>query len=290
MTATPLGAWRNGRGFCMMRHTPPRWGARQESEPVVWALLAHLGATVLHLLVYLGRLGLFLGQSLGILCLPPLKVRRILRQIDFIGTRSLLVIGLTGLFAGMVLALQGYYTLTRFGSEAFLGPAVAISLITELGPVLSALMVTGRAGSAIAAEIGIMRITEQIDALEVMALNPIRYLVVPNIVAGLIALPLLGALFSVIGIYGGYLVGVQLLGVSSGTYFGSMTDFVSLRDVGTGLYKSLSFGLLITFLCCFKGYHTGYGAEGVSKATTEAVVASSVAILVLDYFLNSVLL
>lgn len=257
---------------------------------MVWALLAHLGATVLHLLAYLGRLGLFLGQSLGILCLPPLKVRRILRQIDFIGTRSLLVIGLTGLFAGMVLALQGYYTLTRFGSEAFLGPAVAISLITELGPVLSALMVTGRAGSAIAAEIGIMRITEQIDALEVMALNPIRYLVVPNIVAGLIALPLLGALFSAIGIYGGYLVGVQLLGVSSGTYFGSMTDFVSLRDVGTGLYKSLSFGLLITFLCCFKGYHTGYGAEGVSKATTEAVVASSVAILVLDYVLNSVLL
>jgi len=190
----------------------------------------------------------------------------------------------------MVLGLQGYYTLTRFGSEAYLGPAVALSLITELGPVLSALMVTGRAGSAIAAEIGIMRITEQIDALEVMALNPVRYLVVPNIVAGIIALPLLGALFAVIGIYGGYLVGVQLLGVSSGTYFGNMTDFVALTDVRNGLYKSLVFGVVITFLCCFKGYHTGYGAEGVSHATTEAVVWSSVAILVLDYFLNSVLL
>jgi phospholipid/cholesterol/gamma-HCH transport system permease protein len=257
---------------------------------VVRFVFAPLGAAVLSLLSYLGRLGLFLLQAVGLIVVPPLKVQRVLRQVQFIGTRSLLVIALTGLFTGMVLGLQGYYTLTRFGSEAYLGSAVAISLITELGPVLSALMVTGRAGSAIAAEIGIMRITEQIDALEVMALNPIRYLVVPNVVAGIIAMPLLGALFAVIGIYGGYLIGVQLLGVSSGTYFGSMTDFVAMTDIRNGLYKSLSFGLLITFLCCFKGYHTGYGAEGVSKATTEAVVWSSVAILVLDYFLNSVLL
>lgn len=274
----------------MTRHMPPRWIERDTSLHLVHALLAHLGAATLHMLAALGRVGCFLGQNVGILCVPPLKVRRILRQIEFIGARSLLVIALTGLFAGMVLALQGYYTLTRFGSEAFLGPAVAISLITELGPVLSALMVTGRAGSAIAAEIGIMRITEQIDALEVMALNPLRYLVVPNMVAGLITLPLLGALFAVIGIYGGYLVGVQLLGVSSGTYFGSMKDYVSLMDVRNGFYKSLSFGLVITFLSCFKGYHTGYGAEGVSKATTEAVVSASVSVLVLDYFLNSVLL
>jgi phospholipid/cholesterol/gamma-HCH transport system permease protein len=228
---------------------------------VVFFLLSQLGAAVLSLLANLGRIGLFLGQSVGCLFVPPLKIRRVMRQIQFIGARSLLVIALTGLFAGMVLGLQGYYTLTRFGSEAYLGPAVAISLITELGPVLSALMVTGRAGSAIAAEIGIMRITEQIDALEVMALNPVRYL-----------------------------VGVQLLGVSSGTYFGNMTDFVSMTDICNGFYKSLVFGLSITFLCCFKGYHTGYGAEGVSHATTEAVVWSSVAILVLDYFLNSVLL
>lgn len=274
----------------MARRTSPIWAERDESGLVVRLVLAPLGTRVLSLLSSLGRLGLFLGQAVGLMFIPPVKLRRVMRQVQFIGTRSLLVIALTGLFAGMVLGLQGYYTLTRFGSEAFLGPAVAISLITELGPVLSALMVTGRAGSAIAAEIGIMRITEQIDALEVMALNPLRYLVVPNIIAGLLALPLLGASFSVIGIYGGYLVGVQLLGVSSGTYFGSMTDFVDLTDIRNGLYKSLSFGLLITFLCCFKGYHTDYGAEGVSKATTEAVVWSSVAILVLDYFLNSVLL
>ncbi len=245
----------------MARRTPPIEMEDDNQGPVVRFVLAPLGAVVLSLLSYLGRLGLFLLQAVGLIVVPPLKVQRVLRQVQFIGARSLLVIALTGLFTGMVLALQGYYTLTRFGSEAYLGPAVAISLITELG-----------------------------DALEVMALNPIRYLVVPNVVAGIIALPLLGALFAVIGIYGGYLIGVQLLGVSSGTYFGSMTDFVAMTDIRNGLYKSLSFGLLITFLCCFKGYHTGYGAEGVSKATTEAVVWSSVAILVLDYFLNSVLL
>ena len=253
-------------------------------------LLELIGRALLRLLEELGRFFQMLGSAASWLVRPPYDVAELFRQMVRVGVDSIPVVFLTTLFTGMVLGLQGYYTLTRFGSEAYLGPAVAISLITELGPVLTALMVTGRAGSAIAAEIGIMRITEQIDALEVMALNPIRYLVVPNVVAGIIALPLLGALFAVIGIYGGYLIGVQLLGVSSGTYFGSMTDFVAMTDIRNGLYKSLSFGLLITFLCCFKGYHTGYGAEGVSKATTEAVVWSSVAILVLDYFLNSVLL
>lgn len=253
-------------------------------------VLEKLGVGVLASLGYMGRLGLFLGYTLILVFIPPLKVRRVIRQLQFIGARSSLVIALTGVFAGMVLALQGYYTLSRFGSTGFLGPAVALSLITELGPVLSALMVTGRAGSALTAEIGIMRITEQIDAMEVMALNPMRYLVVPNILAGVTALPLLGALFDVVGIYGGYLVGVELLGVSSGTYFSGMTDTVTFTDITTGVYKSLSFGLLITIICCFKGYHAGRGAEGVSQATTEAVVFSSVAVLVLDYFLNSVLL
>jgi phospholipid/cholesterol/gamma-HCH transport system permease protein len=253
-------------------------------------LLEKLGAGVLAFLAYVGRFGLFLAQALVLVFVPPLKVGRIVRQVHFLGVRSLVLIALTGLFAGMVLGLQGYYTLTRFGSTAFLGSAVAISLITELGPVLSALMVTGRAGSALTAEIGIMRITEQIDALQVMALNPIRYLVVPNLLAGIIVFPLLGALFDVIGIYGGYLVGVELLGVSSGTYFSSMSNFVKLSDITTGLYKSLCFGVLIMWICCFKGYHAGYGAQGVSKATTEAVVFSSVAVLVFDYFLNSVLL
>lgn len=196
---------------------------------------------------------------------------------------------LTGAFTGMVLALETFYAMRKFGAEALLGPTVALSMIRELGPVISALMITARAGSALTAEIGIMRITEQIDALELMALNPYRYLIVPNILAGLISFPLLAALFDVVGIYGGYLVGVKLLGLSPGTYFGEMRNFVDLQEILHGTYKSLTFGLLVTWVCCYCGYYTGYGAEGVSKATTRAVVASSVLILIGDYVLTSLL-
>jgi phospholipid/cholesterol/gamma-HCH transport system permease protein len=193
----------------------------------------------------------------------------------------------------MVLGFQGYYSLSRFGSEAFLGPMVGLSLIKELGPVISALMVTGRAGSAIAAEIGIMRITEQIDALELMGLNSFRYLVVPNLIAALISLPLLTAMFDVCGITGGYLIGGKLLGVGAGTYFGEMASYVDMSDVMEGFYKSLSFGVIIAWVSCYKGYYTtiftGFGAEGVSKATTQAVVMASVLILVWDYFMTSAL-
>ena len=189
----------------------------------------------------------------------------------------------------MVLGLQGFYTLNRFGSAALLGPMVALALIRELGPVLSALMVTGRAGSAVTAEIGIMQISEQIDALELMGLNPFRYLVIPNLLAAIIALPLLTAIFDVVGIFGGYLVGVKLLGLSGGTYFGEMANYVDVKDVLEGIYKSLSFGVLITWVCCYKGYYTGFGAEGVSRATTQAVVLSSVLIFIWDYFMSSVL-
>jgi len=201
----------------------------------------------------------------------------------------MLVIFLTGAFAGMVLSLQGFYTLNRFGSAALLGPMVALSLIKELGPVLTALMVTGRAGSAITAEIGIMRISEQIDALELMGLNPFRYLVVPKLLAGIIVLPLLTAIFNVVGIFGGYLVGGKLLGVSAGIYFGEMANYVDMQDILGGIYKSLTFGVLITWVCCYKGYYSGFGAEGVSKATTQAVVISSVLILIWDYFMTSVM-
>jgi phospholipid/cholesterol/gamma-HCH transport system permease protein len=166
---------------------------------------------------------------------------------------------------------------------------VALTLIKEIGPVFSALMVTGRAGSAMTAEIGIMRNTEQIDALALMGLNPYRYLVVPKLLAGIISLPLLASLFNVIGIFGGYLIGGRLLGVGQGTYFGEMAAYVDMQDILGGLYKSLSFGVLITWVCCYKGYYTGAGAEGVSKATTQAVVLSSVLILVWDYFMTSVM-
>jgi phospholipid/cholesterol/gamma-HCH transport system permease protein len=234
-------------------------------------------------------MGLFLIRAFFYASTPPVKFSYLLKQIQFIGFQSILVIFLTGAFAGMVLGLQGFYTLNRFGSAALLGPMVALSLIRELGPVLSALMVTGRAGSAMTAEIGIMRITEQIDALQLMGLNPFRYLIVPRLLACIVSLPLLSSIFNVVGIFGGYVIGVRLLGVGEGTYFGEMANYVEMEDILRGIYKSLSFGILITWVCCYKGYYTGFGAEGVSKATTQAVVLSSVLILVWDYFMTSVL-
>jgi phospholipid/cholesterol/gamma-HCH transport system permease protein len=248
-----------------------------------------LGGWTIEVVESLGRFGTFLAEALVALVSPPFKLWAFLDRIHYIGYRSLLIILLTGSFTGMVLGLQVYLTLVRFGSEAYLGPAVALSLIRELGPVLSALMVTGRAGSALTAEIGIMRITEQIDALTVMALNPMRYLVAPSVLAGLVTFPLMTALFNTVGIFGGYLVGVELLGLSQGTYFGEMQTFVDMKDIMTGLWKSLSFGVIVTWVCTYKGFHVGHGAEGVARATTDAVVLSSVLILVWDYFMGSVL-
>ena len=248
------------------------------------------GRYALSTLREMGRMFLFLLSALEMIFKPPFKFRQLLRQMRFFGNKSMLVILLTGSFTGMVLALQLYYILRKFGSEALLGPGIALSLIRELGPVLSALMVTGRAGSALTAEIGMMRISEQIDALTAMALNPIRYLIVPNIVAALVVFPLITAIFDVIGIYGGYLVGVKLLSISGGTYFSLMEDYVEMKDVLLGLYKSISFGLIVSWISCYKGFHSGYGAAGVSKATTEAVVLSSILILIWDYSLGSFLI
>lgn len=253
-------------------------------------LLRIIGLWTISQLRTIGHMFVFLLNSFYFIFIPPFKFRLLLRQIRFFGNKSMLVILLTGSFTGMVLALQLFYILRKFGSEALLGPGIALSLIRELGPVLSALMVTGRAGSALTAEIGMMRISEQIDALTAMALNPIRYLIVPNIVAALIVFPLLVAIFNVIGIFGGYLVGVEILGIGSGTYFSLMEDYVVMKDIMVGFYKSISFGLIVSWICCYKGFYTGYGAEGVSKSTTEAVVLCSILILIWDYFLGAVLL
>jgi phospholipid/cholesterol/gamma-HCH transport system permease protein len=237
----------------------------------------------------LGRFGMFLAEALRWAAVPPFKARQALQRVWFVGLRSMSVILLTGAFTGMVLGLQGILMLQRVGSEAFVGPLVAIALVRELGPVLAALMVTGRAGSALAAELGVMRITEQIDALTVMALSPMRYLVAPSILAGLITFPLMTAIFDVVGIFGGYLVGVKLLGLSAGTYFGEMQTFVDIGDIMVGFWKSLSFGVIVTWVCTYKGFNVGHGAEGVARATTQAVVTSSVLILVWDYFMGSIL-
>ena len=243
-----------------------------------------------------GLLGLFLGHCLVRMATPPLHFNRIVKQIHFMGTKSMLVILLAGAFTGMVVALQFYDTLLRFGSIELIGSAVALSLIRELGPVITALMVTGRVGSAICAEIGIMRISEQIDALECIGIDPYRFLMTAKIWAGIICLPLLTGLFDVAGIAGGYLVSVVMLGVGQGTYIQGLYNGIEWNDVAMGLVKSFSFAWVIIWVCAAKGFflhkqRTGvFGAEGVSRITTDAVVFSSICILFIDYVIGAIML
>jgi phospholipid/cholesterol/gamma-HCH transport system permease protein len=246
-----------------------------------------LGQRSLNIVSEAGAMTIFVLEGLGLALVPPFRPRRLLQEIYQIGVKSTLIVMLTAAFTGMVMALQGYYTLKMYGSEGALGSAVALSLIREMGPVLTGIMVSARAGSAVTAEIGIMRITEQLDALDTMAVNPLQYVVMPKLLAGVIAVPLLTAIFDVVGILGGYLVGVVLLGVSSGSYFSGMIQSVVPLDVYGGIVKSLVFGLTIILVACYKGYHTSHGAEGVSKATNQTVVLSAVLILAWDYVLTS---
>ncbi|MCG8619517.1 MAG: MlaE family lipid ABC transporter permease subunit [Desulfobacterales bacterium] len=257
---------------------------------VMLNLPAALGRWTLNRIQIFGRSGIFLCLAVIQGFVRPLRPGRLVKEIEFIGSKSLLIVFVTGLFTGMVLGLQGHHTLTQFGAEALLGSAVALSIIRELGPVLCALMVTGRAGSAMTAEIGIMKITDQFPALEMMAIDPLKYVISPKILAGIISLPLLTAFFNVVGIFGGYLVGVKLLGVNEGAYFGKMVSAVTFTDIFGGVLKSLTFGLLIAWICSFMGYTAQATTEGVSRATTQAVVFSSLSILVMDYILTSLLL
>jgi phospholipid/cholesterol/gamma-HCH transport system permease protein len=253
-------------------------------------LVEQLGEAVIEGVVAIGSFMLFLLSALFYIVAPPYKSRLLIRQLRTIGAESFFLVGLIGLFTGMVLGLQGYNTLRRFGSEGALGTVVALVLVRELGPVLAALMVTARAGSAMAAEIGAMQATEQVDALTVMAINPVQYLVSPRVLAGVISLPLLTSMFDVVGIWGGYAVGVGLMGAPSGPFFNGIVQNMSSHDIAIGLYKALVFGVVVMWVCCYKGYHAARMATGVSRATTEAVVLSSVLILVWDYFLTSILL
>ena len=249
-----------------------------------------------NLLIRLGIAGIFLYETIFSLFIPPYSLNLLLKQILFVGARSMLVIIIAGLFVGMVIALQFYDTLVRFGSVSLLGSAVGLSLTRELGPVLTALMVIGRTGSAMCAEIGIMRIENQIDALECMAIDPYRFLISPRILAGVLCVPILTAIFIVVGIFGGYFVGVILFDVSAGSYFQNMNDTVLNRDLLMGFIKSIVFGLLIVWISCEKGFNLhldkngAYGSEGVSRITTEAVVIASIAILFSDYLLSALIL
>jgi len=236
-----------------------------------------------------GSIGILFIQSAYWAFKRPYKLNYIIKQMEFIGVNSVSVVIITGVFTGMVLALQSYHGFRKFGSEGLVGVTVALSMTRELGPVLTSLMVAGRAGSAMAAELGTMRVTEQIDALTVMALNPIKYLVVPRVIASFIMLPVLTVLSDFIGIVGGYIVGVKLLGINEGAFINKMVKYVDLEDIYNGLIKAACFGIILSVISCYKGFYTAGGAEGVGKSTTEAVVISCVTILISDYVLTSLM-
>ncbi len=227
-----------------------------------------------------------LGRSVGLFK----RFRLVSDQVFFLGNYSFVIIAVSGLFVGFVLGLQGYYTLNRYGSEQALGLLVALSLTRELGPVVTALLFAGRAGTSLTAEIGLMKAGEQLSAMEMMAVDPIARVIAPRFWAGVIAMPILAAIFSAVGIIGGYLVGVPLIGVDSGAFWSQMQGGVDvLKDVGNGVIKSMVFGVAVTFIALYQGYESKPTPEGVSLATTRTVVISSLAVLALDFLLTAVM-
>ena len=243
----------------------------------------HLGASAVFL--FLALLKIF----------RPKQLTKIVQQVYYVGARSTMIIMLVGLFTGMVLSLQSYHTLVKVGAQGALGTLVALSLVRELGPVLTAIMITARAGSAITAEIGIQRISEQIDALDTMRIDPLGYLISPRIAAAVISFPLLTALFDLIGIIGGYISGVILLGANAGTYLFRVQSSMEMKDVTDGFVKAVVFAVIVSTVCCYQGYFAhlrtdGHGAKAVGLATTSAVVLSCVLILVADYVVTSLLI
>jgi phospholipid/cholesterol/gamma-HCH transport system permease protein len=235
----------------------------------------------------LGAVGVFFWHLLA-QCGPALaRPRLIVNQIYNAGARSLVIIMLSGLFVGMVLALQGFDLLQRFGSEEALGTAAALALLKELAPVITALLFAGRAGTSLTSEIGLMRATDQLTAMKMMAVDPLRYVAAPRFLGGVVAMPLLGAVFSIIGLFGAQLVGVKLMGVDRGSFWSQMQSNVGLKDVVEGVVKSSVFGLACSLIAVYEGYHAEPTAAGVGLATTRTVVASSVLILLLDYVLTA---
>lgn len=248
-----------------------------------------IGSVALHVCEKTGQFTLFLFKAFRILFTRRLKFKKTFEAMNRIGVESFTIVVLTGSFTGMVFALQSYIGFQRVGGEQFIGAVVALGMIRELGPVLTGLMVTGRAGSAITAEIGTMRITEQIDALKTLRINPFQYLIVPRILASTFILPCL-ALFSMItGIIGGYVVCVHVLELSPEDYISSIKSYVELADIRGGLIKSCAFGLILSWVGTYKGYFTRGGARGVGIATTESVVLASIMILISNYFLTKLL-
>ncbi|MAE51691.1 MAG: ABC transporter permease [Micavibrio sp.] len=247
-----------------------------------------VGHTILYFLELVGRISRFIGKAIAHCFMPPFFPAQILRQIIDIGYYSLPVVGMTTLFTGMVLALQTYTGFTRFNAESAVAAVVVISITRELAPVLAGLMVAGRIGAAIAAEIATMRVTEQIDALTTLSVNPFKYLIAPRVIAGTLMLPLLVLIGDIIGVFGGYMVGVHSLGFGAGSYITQTWDVLESMDVISGLVKAGVFGFIVSILGCYHGYHSARGAQGVGAATTNAVVSSSILILIFNYIITQV--
>ncbi len=251
--------------------------------------LAAIGRSTLEILASIGRLVIFAGSSVSHIVRPPFYPVEFLQQLLRIGYFSLPVVGLTTLFTGGALALQIYAGGARFNAESVVPSIVAIGMVRELGPVLAGLMVAGRVGASIAAEIGTMRVTEQIDALTTLSTNPIKYLVVPRILAATLAMPVLVLIGNIIGVMGGYLVGVYRLDFNSAAYISNSVDFLETGDVTSGLIKAAVFGFIVAVMGCYNGFHSKRGAQGVGQATTNAVVSASILILASNYFLTELL-
>ena len=252
--------------------------------------IRRIGANAIDVVLRLGYAARFIGLTLAHSGTSFARPRLIIRELYYTGVLSLIIILVSGLFVGMVLGLQGYQTLTTYGSESALGVLVALSLVRELGPVVAALLFASRAGSAITAEIGLMKATEQLSAMEMMAVDPLSRVIAPRLWAGIIAMPILATIFTAVGVMGGYFVGVPLIGVDSGAFWSQMQGGVDLfSDIGNGLIKSLVFGVAVTFIALYQGYEAKPTPEGVSQATTRTVVISSLSVLALDFLLTAMM-
>jgi phospholipid/cholesterol/gamma-HCH transport system permease protein len=266
----------------------------QSREPLLTWPLAVIGRAAIGWVNHLGAALIFLFLAL-LMTFRTKQLPKILQQIYYIGARSTMIIMLVGLFTGMVLGLQSYHALVKVGAEGALGTLVTLSLVREMGPVLTAIMIAARAGSAISAEIGILRISEQIDALDTMRIDPLKYLISPRITASIISFPLLTALFDLVGIIGGYFSGVLLLGANAGTYLHRVQASTDMQDVMDGFIKAIVFAVIVSTVCCYQGYFAhmrvdSRGAKAVGLSTTSAVVLSCVLILIADYIVTSLLI
>ena len=253
------------------------------------SIFSYVGAHFIRFLRESGKIAILFGQTIVLIFRPPLDAREAFRQMEEIGVRSIPVVVITAAFTGMVLALQSFTGFRRFNAETLVGTVVALSVTRELGPVLTGLMVSGRVGSAMAAELGTMRVTEQIDALHTLATNPVKYLIVPRFLASLIMFPILVVFADIIGIMGGYFVSVKILGTNPTIYIRRTWDYLELNDIYSGLLKACVFGMIMATISCYQGFYTEGGAEGVGRATTRAVVLSSLLILISNYFITALL-